>query len=28
VCLFSLWALITTHVREADKTFTSDPTKV
>jgi MHS family proline/betaine transporter-like MFS transporter len=28
VCLFSLWALITTHVTEADKTFTSDPTKV
>ena len=28
VCLFSLWALITTHVMGADKTFTSDPTKV
>jgi MHS family proline/betaine transporter-like MFS transporter len=28
VCLFSLWALITTHVTAADKTFTSDPTKV
>jgi MHS family proline/betaine transporter-like MFS transporter len=28
VCLFSLWALITTHVTKADKTFTSDPTKV
>jgi MHS family proline/betaine transporter-like MFS transporter len=28
VCLFSLWALITTHVTVADKTFTSDPTKV
>ncbi|MBV9459808.1 MAG: MFS transporter, partial [Bradyrhizobium sp.] len=28
VCLFSLWALITTHVTEADNTFTSDPTKV
>ena len=28
VCLFSLWALITTHVTSADKTFTSDPTKV
>jgi MFS transporter, MHS family, proline/betaine transporter len=28
VCLFSLWALVTTRVTEADKTFTSDPTKV
>ena len=28
VCLFSLWALITTHVTAANKTFTSDPTKV
>lgn len=28
VCLFSLWALITTHVTAADKTFTLDPTKV
>jgi MHS family proline/betaine transporter-like MFS transporter len=28
VCLFSLWALITTHITAADKTFTSDPTKV
>lgn len=28
VCLFSLWALIATHVTAADKTFTSDPTKV
>jgi MFS family permease len=28
VCLFSLWALITTHLTAADKTFTSDPTKV
>jgi MFS family permease len=28
VCLFSLWALITTHVTKADKTFISDQTKV
>lgn len=28
VCLFSLWALMTTHVTAADKTFISDPTKV
>jgi len=28
VCLFSLWALITTHLTAADKTFTLDQTKV
>jgi len=28
VCVFSLWALITIHMTSADKTFTSDPTKV
>jgi MHS family proline/betaine transporter-like MFS transporter len=28
VCLFSLWALITTRVTGADKTFISDQTKV